>query len=298
MVVKFIYVVVFLPPMSRRSRRTKKVKPNFFRAGYLIPATVAIGVGIAAVIVATNVNDSTDVHVPTATPVTHESQLESVIQEEIITYGRAKQDESLRQAYLNQIFANRDEYGDEEWNSFAGLVYDPEFKLHDSEFERRGIDPKAKRLEGYSEEAGFIGLMRVLYFGEKGVPLAVHVSKHTFEVTKLEDDIFAILDNESVNAHILHKERVHLPLNIPRDREMSDYMFTLISEVLSFEKEFYNIETGKRDVSQDFLRGVFNPARAVYKQLEQAAAMNNDDALFARGVLEAISLRPTLKYFK
>ena len=140
--------------------------------------------------------------------------------------------------------------------------------------------------------------MHVPYFGKKGVPLPVYVSKYAFEVTNIGDDLLAILDNESVNAQLLHKEWSHLPLNIPRDKEMSPYMFALMSEVLSFEKEFYNIETGIRNVSPDFLRGVINPAKSVYKQLELAATLNNNDAEFARGVLEAVELRPTLKYFK
>ena len=283
--------------MSKRTRRTKKVKnTNFFGARYLIPLAAGLaGIGIVAAVVATNIGDSSDIYAPTATPVTQESQLEDMMQEETIDYDMAKQDKNLREAYLNQLFVNRSQYGDEAWNSFAGIVYDPDFKMYDSEFERRGIKPKI--LEGYGDREDAFALAHV-YFDKVGIPQRVYISKHAFEMTNLEDDLLAILDNESINAQLLHKERSHLSLNIPRDREMSSYMFALISEVLSFEKEFYNIETGKRNVSPEFLNGVLGPAKSLYEQLEQVASMNNGDSGFARGVLEAVSSRPTLKYFK
>jgi len=271
-------------------------KNNFFRRRYVAPALAAVA-GLSLTVAIACSGDITDTISPTTTPSTPTSGLESVVQEEIITYDMAKNDESLRQEYLNQVLMDRSKHGDKMWNAFANLIYDPEFDLLATEYGDKGLHDVANRLRAFADE-DFIPLMGGLYTGENGVPLDIHVSRDAFEVTQSEDELFTVLDNESVNADLYFSGNIYL-IELEEDLNLnSDYLFNLALEVLGYEKEFYNIEIGIRKVSPGFLRGVDAPAKSAYAELLQFSRLNNDDGKFAKAVIDAIESRPTLKYFK
>ncbi|MBI2581409.1 hypothetical protein HYV85_06445 [Candidatus Woesearchaeota archaeon] len=232
---------------------------------------------------------------PTATPVTSNSSLESIVAEQI-TFEAAKGDESLRQAYLNQLFLQREQLGDDSWLSFDSFIYDPKLELLGAAYKKRGIKPTTL-VQGYEETTpGFKALMATPYFGVQGVPLETHVSSTAFGIAQSQGEILSLLDNESSTAHLFHKGEIHMEVKQPS--VINPDMFSLISELLSFEKQFYNIETGRRSVSESFIAKFRSPARLLYKKVEMAALGKGPDAEFARYAIEAIQNRPTLKYFK
>ena len=220
----------------------------------------------------------------------------------IITFEKAKKDESLRQPLLDHVFDNQDKYGVPGWDSFERILYDPEFKQMQADFKAAGIEDKSGNLipEYGPRNKNFVRLMGTPYFGEKGKGMksTVYVGRGVFNLWDSLDEICSGLDNESFHAQHWHKQTVHLLIPKMDMSTLSQYASKLFSEIASFDKQFHYIATGKRKVRPKYIQMTTNAARKLYAQLIALTKQNTPDGQFARGIRYVIEKRPSAIYFR
>jgi hypothetical protein len=211
-------------------------------------------------------------------------------------------DEAFVQRYLNQILGNIEEYGIEGWDSFGEFIYDPGFKKRDQK------GKKAKHA-GYLNEARYgddsnspdsVSLMCTELgsemFGKKG---RVYINDAALKYCRSEDEFLSSLDNEAFTARGMHKQESHLTVLKPNKSigEPSIALLRLRNETLSFDLQFFYIENGRRNVSDNYLRMVIPKARGLMKKLFEIAESGTVDGEYAQGILATLGRRPTIKYF-
>ena len=281
--------------MSKKSRIKKSkpsadiIKPSYKTEIIGVLTTAGLAAAVAAILYVSQPKSTPPQYTPTAS-----SQLETKVQ---ISFEMARQREELRQPYLDQLFSQRETLGVPGWDSIEGVVYDPDEKKMQAEFERKGMVDH-KKIKGYQPNG--TSLLRIAstpYFGQTGVKSKTYLTRDAFRLLANEDEILSALDNESAHAQVVHKNTLHISLNTP-DRDMSPAMFELGIEVLSFEKQFYYMETGKRKTTKGFADRMKDPARTLYKLLVEKTRIQNEDTDFAVAIVQAIESRPTAKYFR
>ena len=202
-------------------------------------------------------------------------------------YYRAKGNESMRQDYFNFLLENRNHYGMPGWESFNRLVYDPGFQRLRNHSDGLGIQYK------------WPGINQFRFMQTIGQD--VYIDAKTLLGSESEHEILSGLDNESYHANHHRTGRTHIgdgrlyknPLVIP-----SRLLIDLIHELYSFDKQFIYIQSGKRKVSQKFVRRFSRTAQGYYKILLETANKNDiANNLVANEVLETLKNRPTLKLF-
>lgn len=259
---------------------------------YVLPAALAIGIGV--LFVSGTAQDVYQLASPTATPVTYQSGLEVKVKE--ISLEMAKRNEHLRQAYLNQLFTNRNNYGIEGWDYFDAFIYDPDLKIK-ADLERAG--KKQQVIEGYEaspfQDTAMLTLRKGLH---EHTP--VYVARLAFDSAYVDDDFRSMLDNEAFNA--VQEWNGYLDVSkfgIKDSTEPSDKLFRYLSELLSYENQFHEIETGSRKVSLKFLDSEVKTSKRLYSGFlrfsETAVA---PDRRLCREIIDLLEARPTIKYFK
>lgn len=213
-----------------------------------------------------------------------------------ISFEQAKNTADLRQSYLNQLFKKKDSVGVEGWDSFASFVYDPNFSELTKLQIRKGGN-NASRINEYSPENGLIRLISTPYFGERNVPLSSYFDKAAFKFCQTEDELLSCLDNESFHAHIFHTGKAHISTELPDKDSSPQLIFDLMSELYSFEKQFFFIELGKRKVRREFIEMFLLPANKLYQKLLIIAEQNDREGAFAKFIKQALESRPTIQYF-
>ncbi|MBW2982180.1 hypothetical protein KY343_04845 [Candidatus Woesearchaeota archaeon] len=224
---------------------------------------------------------------------------------DIITFEQVKANKDnikYVQKYLDQILQRTETVGVEGWDSLGELVYDPGYKI-------RGEIVSGDKGR-YLDEAGYgnnpttsrTSIMCTMTgrsrMGKKGL---VYINSTVFEFCRSEDELLSGLDNEVFTARAMYKGDAHIKTikrPNPAIGEMSEALFHLQCEALSFDLQFTYIENGKRKVSDFFLEGSRMSARTLMRKLIKIAESGTVDGEYAKGIITTLARRPTAKYFR
>ncbi len=220
--------------------------------------------------------------------------LEQVVE---VSFDQARNNLSSRQEYLDQLFKRKDRVGVEGWESFAGFVYVNDPAEYDRMMKEKGsVD---ERIPEYSPSSskGLIRFIGTPFLGQREVPLTSYFFNDVFNYCLTEDELLSCLDNESFHAFMFHKGKAHIKTDLPDKNPPSQLVFDLMSELYSFEKQFFNIESGKRKVRKEFVELFFPVAKVLYQRLLEIASQEDRDGAFARAIQQVLESRPTLPYF-
>ncbi|MBW2981052.1 hypothetical protein KY360_06570 [Candidatus Woesearchaeota archaeon] len=203
--------------------------------------------------------------------------------------ARVNPDPRLRQAYLDHVFRNRAWYGDNAWNSFISIQYDPYFKKSDAVF------PEGTTVYGGKDEVNLactpIGMRT------RTQKSHTYVSQNAFIFCDDEDELLSLLDNEASTAILWHKGKMHFPIRYKALASDFDNYFKVV-ELVSFDAQFTNILKGKRKVSSAYLDRFTPPAKDLFAEVVGRSKQNIPDAPYLGVVVESIRARPTISYFE
>lgn len=168
-----------------------------------------------------------------------------------ITYLEAKENDKLKQAYLDSIMQHCPE-------SVQALVYDPDWSNRNSYLDLLIAEGyvfinKTETLKGHLNEAYFIVLFPHLLIG-KGRKSPIFVSNKGFEKTKTEAHFLnSLLDHETVHTDDLMygiRPKKGICINHYNINQVSPTIITNLEEVLAYRNQFKKFkEKGINDPS-------------------------------------------------
>lgn len=214
-----------------------------------------------------------------------------------VSFEQARNNLSSRQEYIDQLFKRKDRVGVEGWESFAGFVYVTNPAEYDRMMKEKGaVD---ERIPEYSPSSskGLIRFIGTPFLGQREVPLTSYFFNDVFNYCLTEDELLSCLDNESFHAFMFHKGKAHIKTDLPDKNPPNQLVFDLMSELYSFEKQFFFIEARKRRVRKEFVELILPPAKVLYDKLIELTRQEDRDGAFARAIKRALESRPTLPYF-